>query len=130
MKSRLVLALAAAAIAAAVLVPVAGSAPRHDKMLYGCAYVTNLGSSSDVNVLIWDKSAPGAKGWVMFKGSGVNRTDKFTLDNRGWHTDRINVTTFDDEHITVGLYTLKLEYSFTYALNATTDVTTKSCKPQ
>ena len=72
----------------------------------------------------------------MFSGSGVNKTDKFTLDNRGWHTEKFNVTTFDTEHITVGLYKLKLgkltpdlSYSFTYTLNAANDVTSKSCKP-
>ena len=43
----------------------------------------------------------------MFSGSGVNKTDKFTLDNRGWHTEKFNVTTFGTENITVGLY-LKL----------------------
>jgi hypothetical protein len=43
-------------------------------MLYGCAYVTNLGDSSNVNVLVWDKHAPHAHGWITFSGSGVNKT--------------------------------------------------------
>jgi hypothetical protein len=118
------------ALAAGVLVSAAASAPHHDGMLYGCAYVTNLGSSSNVDTLIWDKSAPGAHGWVMFTGAGINKTDKFTLDNRGWHTEPFHVTGFAKYHITVHL-TLKpaLSYSFDFTLNAANDVTSKSCKP-
>jgi len=98
------------------------------RMLYGCAYVENLGSSSNVDVLIWDKSAPGAHGWVMFNGSGVNKTDNFVLDSHGWHTEKFNVTTFGVEHIKVGLLKPKLSYSFDFTLNAASDVTSKGCK--
>ena len=98
-------------------------------MLYGCAYVTNLGNSSDVNVLIWDKSAPGASGWVTFKGSGLNQTEKFKLDSFGWHTEKFHVMSFGKEHISVGLDRPKLSYSFDFTLNTASDVTTKSCKP-
>jgi len=126
MKIRLGAALAVAVVAAAVLVSVAASSPR---MLYGCAYVTNLGNSSDVNVLTWDKHAPGAHGWIMFVGSGLNETKKFTLDSNGWHTERFHVTSFDTEKITVGLYKPKLSYAFKFTLNAASDVTSKGCKP-
>ncbi len=98
-------------------------------MLYGCAYVTNLGNSSDVNILIWDKQAPGAHGWVMFKGSGINKTTKFQLDSFGWHTSKFHVTSFDTEHIAVGLDKPKPSYSFDFKLDTASDVTKKSCKP-
>lgn len=119
------LALTIFAIAAAA----ASGASSGDRMLYGCAYVTNLGSSSNVNVLIWDKSAPGAHGWVMFNGSGVNKTDNFVLDSRGWHTEMFHVLQFGTEHIKVALLKPKLSYSFDFTLNAASDVTTKGCKP-
>jgi hypothetical protein len=128
MKRRLALAFVVAAVAAAALASAAASTPRHDGMLYGCAYVTNLGDSSNVNVLVWDKHAPHAKGWIMFSGSGVNTTEKFTLDQHGWHTGSFHVTSFDTEHITVGLSKPKLTYHFDFVLNAASDTTSKGCK--
>lgn len=107
---------------------VASGASGGDRMLYGCAFVTNLGSSSNVNVLVWDKTAPGAHGWVMFDGSGVNKTTNFVLDTHGWSTVPFHVTTFGTEHIKVGLLKPKLSYSFDFTLNAASDVTTKGCK--
>lgn len=120
------------ALALVVFVAAAGAAsgaPGGDKMLYGCAYVTNLGSSSNVNVLVWDKSAPGAHGWVMFNGSGVNKTTNFVLDAHGWRTVPFNVTKFDTENITVGLFKPKLTYSFKFKLDAMSDLTRKGCTP-
>lgn len=121
-------AIALALIVFVAAAAVASGAPGGDKMLYGCAFVTNLGSSSNVNVLIWDKSAPAAHGWVMFNGSGVNKTDNFVLDSHGWHTEKFHVTTFGTENITVGLFKPKLTYSFKFVLNAASDVTSKGCK--
>ncbi len=81
-----------------------------------------------MNTLIWDKSAPGEHGSFTFRGSGLNKKDKFTLDSHGWYTERDNVTSFDIEHITVRLDN-GLNYTFDFTLNAASDVTTKSCKP-
>ena len=107
----------------------AGSSPGGDRMLYGCAYVTNLGSSSNVNVLVWDKSAPGAHGWVMFNGSGVNKTTNFVLDAHGWRTVPFHVTTFGTENIDVSLLKPKLSYTFKFVLDAASDLTRKGCTP-
>lgn len=121
--------IAPALTVVALAASVASGASGGDKMLYGCAYVTNLGSSSNVNVLIWDKSAPGAHGFVIFNGSGVNKTDTFVLDSRGWHTEMFHVLKFDTEHIKVGLLKPKLSYSFDFTLNQASDITSKGCKP-
>jgi predicted HD phosphohydrolase len=126
---RLALVLAAAAVAAAAFASVGASSTGHDGMLYGCAYVENLGNSSNVDILIWDKHAPHAHGWVMLRGGGINKTDKITLDQHGWHTEKFNVTTFDDYTIDVGLIKPKLKYEFTFTLDAASDVTSKGCKP-
>ena len=125
MKS-LALALVVVAVAAA---GVASGASGGDQMLYGCAYVTNLGNSSNVNVYVWDKTAPRAHGWVMFNGSGLNKTTNFVLDAHGWRTLPFHVTSFGTEHITVGLLKPKLSYKFNFVLNAASDVTSKGCKP-
>jgi len=121
--------LALTLVVAAVACGVAAGATGGGMPLYGCAYVTNLGSSSDVDVLVWDKSAPRAHGWVMFNGSGINKTQNFVLDARGWDTVKFNVTTFGIEHIKVGLLKPKLSYAFDFTLNAASDVTTKGCTP-
>jgi hypothetical protein len=126
---RLVKSLALAAALFVTAAALASGASSGGKMLYGCAYVTNLGSSSDVNVLIWDKAAPRHHGWVMFRGSGINKKDNFVLDSHGWHTEKFNVTTFGDENITVAIPDLKLSYSFIFKLNAASDITSKGCTP-
>jgi len=127
-KSRLALAALVAAVAAAV-VSGAASAPIHDGMLYGCVYVQNLGSSSDLDVITWDKHAPHAHGWAMISGGGIDKTDKFSLDQHGWHIDKFNVTSFGTYKFTVGLIKPKLSYSFEFALGSANDVTQTSCKP-
>jgi hypothetical protein len=127
MTRRHLLSFAVAVAGAAVVASTALSAPRHDGMLYGCAYVENLGSSSNIDVLTWDKHAPRAHGWVMLRGGGLNTTEKFQLDQHGWHTEKFNVTTFDTYHIVVGLSKPKLTYAFDFALNAADDVTSKGC---
>ena len=98
-------------------------------MLYGCVYVENLGSSSNLDVLVWDKHAPHAHAWAMVSGGGLNKTDKFTLDQHGWHTEKFNVTTFGDYKFTVGIIKPKLSYTFDFTLDAANDITGKSCKP-
>ncbi len=116
-------------VVAAVACGVASGASRGGGMLYGCAYVENLGSSSNVDVLIWDKAAPRHHGWVMFKGSGINKKRNFVLDANGWHTEKFNVMSFDDEDITVAIPDLKLSYSFIFKLNKASDITSKGCTP-
>lgn len=129
MRARVVFALAVATFGFAACAATAGASPGNDKMLYGCAYVTNLGDSSNVNVLVWDKMAPHAHGWIKFVGSGLNSTEPFVLDGHGWHTEPFHVTSFGKEHITVSLSKPKLSYTFDFTLNAASDVTTKGCKP-
>jgi hypothetical protein len=129
MKSRHLLSFALVAVTAAMLASSAGSTPRHDGMLYGCVYVENLGSSSNLDVITWDKHAPHAHGWAMISGGGMNKTDKFQLDQHGWHIDKFNVTSFGTYKFTVGLIKPKLRYSFELALGQANDVTAKGCKP-
>ncbi len=127
---RLLLLAALAAVLAAVYAGAGLSAHGHDGMLYGCVYFENLGNSSNVDVLVWDKHAPHARGWAMVRGtSGYDETQKFTLDQHGWHISKFNVTSFDDYAIDVGLYKPKLDYKFSITLNAANDLTTKGCKP-
>jgi hypothetical protein len=133
MKAGFIAALALAAAFAAVVAGAASSspsAPHHDGMLYGCVYVENLGNSSNLDVITWDKHAPHAHGWAMISGGGLNKTDKFTLDQHGWHIDKFNVTSFGTYTFTVGLIKPKLTYSFSLALAAANDVTAKGCTPQ
>ena len=123
------IAAAVTAAATSVFVAAAASSPIHDGMLYGCVYVENLGSSSNLDVITWDKHAPHAKGWAMISGNGLNRTDHFSLDQHGWHIDKFNVTSFGDYKFTVGLIKPKLSYSFDFNLAQANDVTSTGCKP-
>ena len=129
MKSRLAPALLLAAVITAAFATAAASSPHHNGMLYGCVYVENLGSSSNLDIITWDKHAPHAHGWAMINGPGISKTDTFSLDAHGWHISKFNVTTFGDYHFKIGLIKPKLSYSLDYSLGSANDVTTKGCKP-
>ncbi|HEY2544002.1 MAG TPA: hypothetical protein VGH92_13245 [Gaiellaceae bacterium] len=128
MTGRLLTSFAVVALAAAALATGAGSSPGHDGMLYGCVYVENLGNSSNLDVLVWDKHAPHARGSVMINGGGQNQTENFTLDQHGWFTAKFNVTSFGDYTFKINLTKAKLTYGLDFNLTAANDVTSKGCK--